>query len=111
MDLSFDTKIPLNINDDDIWPGMTEPPEERIGMTEMSFVLVRYEIGSTIRRLSYGTPGMLRACPKQRGLASVADKESKIEALEKHLHDRFLQYCDPKIPLHWVTYNVAKLVN
>ena len=41
VDAAFDTKLPRNINDTDIWPGMTGIPEERVGFTDMSFVLVR----------------------------------------------------------------------
>ena len=41
VDAAFDSKIPRNINDTDIWPGMKEPPEDRVGFTDMSFVLVR----------------------------------------------------------------------
>src|SRR5213079_1777539 len=49
----YDTRIPLNINDDDISPGSTETPEERIGCTEMTFCLLRYAVAVTVRRLSY----------------------------------------------------------
>ena len=79
-------------------------------MTELCFCLMRYEISFTIRQLSYGTPGMLKRCPKITGFTTIAEKERNIEELERTLHDKYLQYCDNTNPLHWVTYNVAKLV-
>ena len=42
---TWDTKQPLNVNDNDIWPGMEEPPKEREGATDMIFCLARTEIG------------------------------------------------------------------
>lgn len=42
---TWDTRQPSNINDDDIWPDMEEPPKEREGATDMIFCLARTEIG------------------------------------------------------------------
>ena len=38
----WDAKIPLNIEDEDINPSMTELPKERKGMTSMSYCLFTY---------------------------------------------------------------------
>jgi hypothetical protein len=37
---SYDTLFPSNVNDDDIWPGMTEAPKVRQGPTEMTMCLI-----------------------------------------------------------------------
>ncbi|EAQ91948.1 hypothetical protein CHGG_00183 [Chaetomium globosum CBS 148.51] len=42
---TWDTRPPLNINDDQIWPEMTETPEERNGATEMIFCRSRACLG------------------------------------------------------------------
>lgn len=54
---SFDTKFPLNVEDEDLDPDMKETPLERDGRTEMTFDLIRYTVSTTVRRLSYAPPG------------------------------------------------------
>lgn len=109
-DQTFDTKLPLNINDNDFFPGMEKPPVVREGFTEMTFVLIRYEIGYTIRRLSYLGPAS-RFCPKApEGFGSIEGKESKIRELRDYLENKYLKYCDVNVPIQWVTFHVAKLV-
>ena len=89
---------------------MKEPPREREGYTDMTFDLIRYNIGKTIRRLTYVPPG-LSNCPKaKKHLGTMEEKEQKIEDLRKVLEEKYLQYCDMSNPLHWVAANVARLV-
>ena len=102
----FDTKMPLNINDSDIWPGMTEPPVEHEKCTEMTFDLVRYEIGGTVRMLS-----AMQKCPKQAGQDTLENKEAALERLRYRLEDKYLRHCDMSIPLQWVAANVSRLVS
>ena len=104
----FDTKMPLNINDSDIWPGMTDPPVEHERCTEMTFDLVRYEIGGTIRLLS-----AMQKCPKQiTGTSNTLEaKEAALERLRLRLEDKYLKYCDMNNPLQWVAANVSRLVS
>ncbi|MCJ1309431.1 hypothetical protein MMC25_003090 [Agyrium rufum] len=108
MEASFDTKLPLNLNDSDIWPEMEEPPTERTGFTDMSFVLVRYEIGYTIRRIAYKAPGAV--LKEQEEFITLEDQERKIEELRRYLENKYLQHCDLSVPLQWVSYNVAQLI-
>ncbi|CRK11076.1 hypothetical protein BN1723_017204, partial [Verticillium longisporum] len=44
----WDTKIPSNVNDADLFPGSTEPLQPREGPTEMIFCILLYEIGKFI---------------------------------------------------------------
>jgi hypothetical protein len=48
---SFDTKIPLNLNDSDIDPDATEPPVEREGITNMTFARISAELCEITRRI------------------------------------------------------------
>ena len=108
-DRFFDTKLPLNVNDGDIWPGMREPPKEHEGCTEMTFDLVRYEIGGTIRLLS-----AMSKCPRE-STASEHDnleaKEAALERLRLRLEDKYLRHCDMSEPLQWTAANVSRLVS
>lgn len=58
---SFDTKIPLNINDTDIEPGMKESPQARVGVTDTTGAFVSIEYCITMGKLLFlevkdGTP-------------------------------------------------------
>lgn len=53
QDDGFDTKIPLNINDSDIEPGMKEPPRERVGVTDTTYAFVSIEYCRTTSRLLF----------------------------------------------------------
>ena len=56
-DQLFDTKMPLNVNDEDLVPEMPELPESKIGCTEMTFGLIRFEITSTLKKIQFVPPG------------------------------------------------------
>lgn len=106
---SYDTKLPLNIDDAEISPDSNQSPDDRLGCTEMTFCLLRFEVSTTVRRLDYVPPGA-GTC---RGLAatfSLQDKERSIEDCHKRLEERYLKYCDMTVPLFWVTATVARLV-
>ncbi|MCJ1381710.1 hypothetical protein MMC17_004821 [Xylographa soralifera] len=107
---SFDTKIPSNVNDEDIWPGMSEPPVVREGCTEMTFDLIRYEVGNTARFLNYTPPGVISSSKRARENSSVEEKERLIEKLGQRLETKYLRHCDMAIPLQWIAVNVARLI-
>lgn len=109
IEQSFDTKFPLNINDEDITPTMKEMPVEHEGATEMTFDLIRYSVSTTVRRLSYAPPGPGPCRVRNAGL-SLEDKELMIEDLHQYLEKKYLRHCDTTIPLHWVAATVARLI-
>lgn len=84
---------------------MHEPPVEHEGCTEMTFDLVRYEVGETIR--------MLNAMSKythQDNHQALEAKEAALENLRLRLEDKYLRHCDMSDPLQWVAANVSRLV-
>ena len=109
IEQSFDTKFPLNINDEDISPTTKEAPEEREGATEMTFDLIRYSVSTTVRRLSYAPPGQGPCRTKSMGL-SLEDKEHMIDELHQYLEKKYLRHLDTTVPLHWVAATVARLI-
>lgn len=102
----YDTKLPLNINDDDLSPHMVETPLERIGFTEMTLTLVRCEILILHRKLmqlsSFGVDTNRHHELFQNRLQAI--EEARI-ALDK----RYLQFCDLEIAIHWVTATIARM--
>ncbi|KAL8951756.1 MAG: hypothetical protein Q9222_002277 [Ikaeria aurantiellina] len=109
LEASFDTRFPLNINDDDIDSSMTEPPPEREGATEVTFDLIRYTVSTTARRLSYAPPGPGK-CRERSNNFTLEKKEQLIEELHQHIENKYLRHCDMNVPLHWVAGTVLRLV-
>ncbi|KAF3061635.1 hypothetical protein GL218_03348 [Daldinia childiae] len=106
-------KLPLNIDDANLHLHAKDPPPPYTGATEMMFSLSRLEFAKA--------PGN----DKMRGqssetnpqaVASVADHRlsSYLERFSSHMEDTYLKYCDPKVPLHYMTLlmtraNICKL--
>jgi len=111
-EFSFDTKFPLSINDDDLDPEATEPPTPRPGVSEMSFCLIRYEICSLTRRLTYEPPGdaPCKSAGKSAFSLSLEDKERMVREHSQHLEKTYLQYCEDAGPLYWVAATIARLI-
>lgn len=109
LDQSFDTRFPLNINDEDINSSMEEPPSEHEGATEMMFDLIRFTVSTTARRISYSPPGPGK-CPDKANVFTLEHKERLIEELHQHVEKKYLRHCDMNVPLHWVAGTVTRLV-
>jgi hypothetical protein len=107
---SFDTKMPLNINDVDIAPGMNEAPAEKRGCTDMSFCLIRFEVSNTFRRINYIPPGPPKQCTEHLAGITLQEKEKWITDCHQRLEERYLKDCDMNVPLYWVTATVARLM-
>ncbi|KAI7286569.1 hypothetical protein KC352_g4872, partial [Hortaea werneckii] len=110
VEQSFDTCMPLNINDADITPGMAEFPAERQGCTDMSFCLIRFEVANTFRRINYVPPGASRPCQEHFASVTLEDKERWITECHQRLEERYLKHCDMSVPLFWVTATVSRLM-
>ncbi|KID87431.1 Transcription factor, fungi [Metarhizium guizhouense ARSEF 977] len=99
---SWDTKQPLNINDDQIYPGMTEKPEEKKGATEMIYSLARIELSNF-----YAKTGV-----KLKSAAVSFKNSDEIENLindvEGSIEMKYLRYCDILNPLHLLTLAVVR---
>ncbi len=106
---SFDTLLPSNLNDADLDPAGTEVPEPRVGVSEMTFCLIRYEICNTSRRLAYEPPGD-SPCGNASRTASIEDKEKLVRTLHERLEETYLKHCIDAGPLFWVAATVARLI-
>ena len=97
---SFDTKLPLNINDVDINPESEQMPAERDGLTDMSYCCINFETGDIMMQMM--APG-------------VRDDVKKQSHLLNKLRDRFEQAyfpCTTKSGniAYWVAVAIARLV-
>ena len=97
---SFDTKLPLNINDVDINAESEQMPAERDGLTDMSYCCINFETGDIMMQMM--APG-------------VRDDVKKQSHLLNKLRDRFEQsyfQCTTKSGniTYWVAVAIARLV-
>nr|D7PI00.1 RecName: Full=Transcription factor vrtR1; AltName: Full=Viridicatumtoxin synthesis protein R1 [Penicillium aethiopicum]ADI24933.1 VrtR1 [Penicillium aethiopicum] len=101
---SWDTKQPLNINDDQIFPGMTQPPCEQRGASEMIFCLSRMELSNFYIR----TGVKLKEHGDTIQFRDAEDIERLIDEVEDLIETKFLRYCDILNPLHFLTTGIVR---
>jgi hypothetical protein len=110
-DLMSDAQLPRNLNDSDITFEMTEIPESRVGCTDMTFSLIRFEINRALRHMHLLPAGV--KCPKRGKHHFNMPFEKRIEKLnnlEKYIEEQYLKDADLSIPLHWLTVTSARLI-
>ncbi|KAK0808679.1 hypothetical protein LTR59_002832 [Friedmanniomyces endolithicus] len=97
---SWDTKPPWNVDDAQIWPGMTEVPEEPKAATEMIYVLSRACVGKFFLKAGRGTPA--------QQLQGREEVDAGIREAEDEVENEFIRYCDVMDPLHFLTMVAAR---
>jgi hypothetical protein len=95
-----DTKTPLNVDDEDIYPNMTDLPPERNGITPISLCLIRYEIMISLHDFKTSSAADMRWEVLLGPNVPPAKKDNIISQIEDHLEQKYLRYCDPANPLH-----------
>ena len=103
----YDVRLPLNVNDDDLYPEMAEAPREREGCTDVTFCLIRCEITGALRRANYTSPGRQTGPDCGR---SIDRCEKMIQLLSGRIEERYIQYCNMDVPIHWAAATVARLI-
>lgn len=107
-DRMYDTRLPLNINDEEITPEMIEPPTEHEGATQMTFSLVRFEITAALRRVSYSCPsGKFRLEGEQTSNETCGNL---IKVINRRMEERYIKHCDMNVPIFWVSATVTRLI-
>ncbi|KAJ9633442.1 hypothetical protein H2204_006992 [Knufia peltigerae] len=100
----WDTKPPTNVNDTDIWPGMTEPPVPSPRPTDMVACLIRCEFGTfwkeKISAKSKITMENLRLDAPFN--TTLEERDANINELEGLLEEKYLKYCDPSVPVQFM---------
>ena len=100
---SFDTKIPLNINDTDIDPESKHMPLERDGVTDMSFARISFGTGDIARQMMIlGTRDDVAGLEEQSRLLS--------KMYQKFEEGYFPYMTDSGNISYWVGVTIARLV-
>jgi len=96
---TWDCRIPLNVNDSDIRPDMTEPLSVQGTSSEALFVVVRSEVSEFAHRnrvhLSFASQPVVKD--------ALQTETSKLDALENRIEDKYLRFCNPENPLLYMT--------
>ncbi|KAF2258782.1 hypothetical protein CC78DRAFT_537537 [Lojkania enalia] len=102
----WEAKLPANVDDADLDPDMQTFPKEKEGATEMMYCLIRYEMGSFFKKFRYldKAKGQFDATWKRVGSSNISltEKDLAIKEITEHLEAKYLRYCDPIIPLHFL---------
>ena len=101
---TWDCKVPLNVNDSDIRPGMKEPPALQGKTTESLFSVVRSELGDFVRQTMFH---LEFTCP---ALKPIIDDDQRsrppdrdtLATLEKTIEAKYINFCNPENPLHFM---------
>jgi hypothetical protein len=109
--LMGDVRMPLNVNDSDLFPGMTSPPKEHQGASEMMFMLIRCHAAEFLRR-SANTRTTFDGVWNHLTTKAVptAAKDEAIDNFETVIQRKFLQYCDMSIPWHFMCDQLGKAI-
>ncbi|BDD63048.1 hypothetical protein MAP00_007995 [Monascus purpureus] len=100
---SFDTKIPLNVNDADIDPESKKMPTERRGVTDMSFARISAKITDIMRQMM--TPGV------RDGVAGLEDQSRLLNKIYQNFEQEYFQHTTESGNIaYWVAVTLAKLV-
>lgn len=102
---AWDTQLPLNMNDDQIWPGMTESPQVKKGATEMIFCLSRSYVGKFMFKFG---GGMMVSNKGSSNFEDPQEAERAISEAEGEIEESFIRYCDIINPLHFLTIGLAR---
>lgn len=109
--LAGDVKMPLNVNDSDLFSGMKETPKDHQGATETMFFLIRCHVGDFLRRATDAHSTFDGIWHRMSSSAvSITPKDEAISRLEALFQQRFLQYCDPAVPWHFMCSQLGRAV-
>lgn len=99
---SFDTKLPLNINDEDIGPGRVEIPTVREGICDMSFPLVVFKTCEVTKQ-------MMTQNVKE-GPPDMEEKNRHLSEIYQDLDRGYLQHSESSNIAYWVAVVIARLI-
>jgi hypothetical protein len=95
----WDVKIPLNIEDEDLYRALPESPKERKGLTSMSYCLFPSWVINQQRQSLLKKDARFELSWQANSTLPASFKNELVTRLEDGINQTFLQYCDPLNPL------------
>lgn len=93
---------PANVNDNEIYPGMSSPAIESTKVTDMIFCVLRSKFASFLTRNVVRNPRQGKDDHLWDNYGSKDDlrrKDEMLNQLEETLETKYVRYCDPSQPL------------
>ncbi|EKG13745.1 Transcription factor fungi [Macrophomina phaseolina MS6] len=103
---TWDCRIPLNLNDADLWPEMREPAAVLGKCTEALFAAVRSELGEFLR---HNAVHLDFTVPALKAISKEPQEEDGLDGLERMINDNYLRFFDPENSLHFMTIWTTRL--
>jgi hypothetical protein len=98
-------RMPLNLNDSDLHPDMVDHPVEHVGATEMTYCLLKYE-GARWQQMARTTN---KRSVNPSSAHAMIPKDPPIRDLERTFEEKYLRFCDHRIPLHFLALTMSRL--
>jgi hypothetical protein len=109
--LTGDVRVPSNVNDTDLFPGMKTAPKDHEGATEMMFFLIRCHAAEFLRRSADTKTNYDGPWHKiTTSAVPVEVKDRAIKELGDIYQHKFLQYCDLDITWHYICTRLGKAI-
>ena len=108
----WDVQLPSNCNDAEIYPEMTTKPANHDRATEMTCCLLRYDFRNRLREMvpaKHNVDASLDSLWYGQAGVPMEEKDKTIDQIEKQIAEKFLQYCDPAVPIQLYCKIVGKI--
>lgn len=99
----FDTKLPSNIDGDELTPEMTSLPYLRMGHTDITLCILNCEMMINL----YWAGKSLDQGTRQ---SSMSEKDKILSNLASRLEEQYLRKFDLDVPIQWMTAVIARLM-
>lgn len=110
LGVTFNTKRPSNVDDEDLDPESTYPISPKIGFTAMTFCVINHEMWWLNQQCNIIVPDFPGDDPGHLKSASFEEKVRVLSDFAKHLEEEYLVHLDTRNPLAWITKMVSHLV-
>ena len=104
-------KPPANINDTELYPGMSSPVTSSKKLTDMTFFVFKTELASFASRGGAKLRQQRKDTDQLDDIVARSDQKTKegfIKEIEEILEEKYLRCCDPSQPLQLLTMLVAR---
>ncbi|KAJ5810484.1 C6 transcription factor [Penicillium pulvis] len=99
----FDTKLPSNIDGDELRPEMASLPSSQMGHTDITLCILNCEIMINL----YWADKSLDQGARQ---SSMPEKDKILSSLANRLEEQYLHKFDLDVPIQWMTAVIARLM-
>ncbi|EDN93893.1 hypothetical protein SS1G_09760 [Sclerotinia sclerotiorum 1980 UF-70] len=108
---TWDCKILLNVSDSDFHLVMKDPPKVQGKPTEAIFTVLRSEVGNYIRNTKFYLGfNDLPIKPAAKDMQyDPTTGESELADLEKLVEEKYLKFCDPENPVHFMAIWMTRM--